>query len=178
MQLTCRMWVYSPLTLITAVRGKTTFLIKNTGLYQCMTFFPLVTIRCFTYNKHEVTMMHSSNHKEHYQKSYIILHTQNTTALQSNLFLTGLHCLLLTNKRTIGFVWRQQMPRSTANCSVNFTTGITFTYKATKPTYSFANFKYWDCYISKSFKYIMPLMMWPVWSLQHKITSNNVRDQW
>jgi hypothetical protein len=42
-------------------------------------------------------MMHSSNQKEYYRKkNYIASHAQNTTALQSNLFLTGLHRLLVT----------------------------------------------------------------------------------
>jgi hypothetical protein len=49
-------------------RGKTIRPVKNTSLYQCMTFVPLVAIRCFTYNKHKVTTMHSFNHKEHDQK--------------------------------------------------------------------------------------------------------------
>jgi len=34
-------------------RGKTIRPVKNTGLYQWMTFVPLVAIRCFTYNKHK-----------------------------------------------------------------------------------------------------------------------------
>jgi hypothetical protein len=124
-------------------RGKTIRPVKNTGLYQWMTFVPLVTLRCFTYNKHKVTMMHSSNHKEHNRKkkNCIISHAQNTTALQSHLFLTGLHWLLVTNKGTVRFVWRQKLPRSTANCSVNFIRGITLTRTATTPIYSCANFK-------------------------------------
>jgi hypothetical protein len=105
-----------------------------------MTFFPLVSIRCFTNNKHKV-MMHSSNHKEHYRKKlyYLTCTKHNCTSVHPifnrTTSITG------HKQRDSQICWCQQLPRSTANCSVNFTTGITLTRTATKPTYSFANFK-------------------------------------
>jgi len=37
------------------------------------------------------------------EKTSIISHTQNTTALQPNVFVTGIHLLLATNKRQSAF---------------------------------------------------------------------------
>jgi len=62
-------------------RGKTTHPIKNTHLCQCMTFFSLVVIKCFTFNNSKVTMLHSSNHNEHYGGKKTILSHMHKTQL-------------------------------------------------------------------------------------------------
>ena len=51
----------------------------------------------FVYNKPELNFMHSSNHTGHCRNNCTISHAQNTTALQPNVMLIGIHWLLVTN---------------------------------------------------------------------------------
>jgi hypothetical protein len=60
-----------------------------------MTFFPLVAL-CFVHDKPEVKFMCSINNIE--LKNVIIWLVQNTTALESNVFLTGMYWLLGIDK--------------------------------------------------------------------------------
>jgi hypothetical protein len=46
--------------------------------------------------------MYNSNHKEHYIK-YYLTRTQNTTALQPNVFLSGMNRLRVTNNLRSAF---------------------------------------------------------------------------
>jgi len=136
------MWVYSPLTQIMTVGGKVHILSKTpTSITAWLSFYwsPLGVWLIISIKSQWCTVLTTKNTTE--KKNYIISHAHNTTTLQSNLFLTGLQRLLVTNKGMVGFIWCQQPPRSNANCSVNFTTGMTLTCTATKPIYSFANFK-------------------------------------
>jgi hypothetical protein len=55
------------------------------SLYHCVTFF--------VYNKPVVKFIHSSKHTEN---NLIIHYAQNTSVLQSNVFVTGTHQLLVT----------------------------------------------------------------------------------
>jgi hypothetical protein len=76
----------SPLTLATTVGEKETHPVSNTSLYQGMTssFFQFITGL-------KSIFLHTCNHTEH-------SHAQNTTALQSNVYLTGIQRLLVKNK--------------------------------------------------------------------------------
>ena len=48
--------------------------------------------------------MRSLTHTEHHKTNCIILHSQNTTALQPNVFLSGMNQLLVTNKEVSAFL--------------------------------------------------------------------------
>ena len=52
----------------------------------------------------KVKFMYRSNHAEHYKKkNHIIVHSQNTTAFQLDVFLIGIYQLLVTNRRRSAF---------------------------------------------------------------------------
>ena len=93
MQLAC--------TLATTDGAKRIYSAKNICLYHCIMSFPILFL---VQDKPYVNFTHSSNYTEHYEKIYcFISHAQNTTALQPNVFLTGTHLLLVTNKVWLPF---------------------------------------------------------------------------
>ena len=58
---------------------------------------------CFFHNKPEVKFMHSSNHIEENRKFCFISQAQNKTTLQPDVFVTGIHQLLVKNKEMSAF---------------------------------------------------------------------------
>ena len=71
-----------PLRLVMTVRGKPIDPIKNMSLCQCVMRFSF-----FVCIKPEIKFVYRSNHMEHYRKSRIFSHAQNTTALQPSVLV-------------------------------------------------------------------------------------------
>jgi hypothetical protein len=57
----------------------------------------------FFYNKPEINFMHSPKHIEENTKNCFNSQAQDTTALQSNIFVTEIYQLLVTNKEMSAF---------------------------------------------------------------------------
>jgi hypothetical protein len=66
------------------------------------------------------------------ENNCIISHAQNTTALQPNVFLTGIHLLLVTSKGRSVFFQRKPLLRSTANSTVTMCTHVVNCFDFTK----------------------------------------------
>jgi hypothetical protein len=64
---------------------------------------------CSVYSNPKVKLMHSSNYTKHYRKQLYCITRKNTTALQLDVFVTGIHRLLVTSKGRSAFP-------STKNC--------------------------------------------------------------
>ena len=75
----------------------------------------------FFQNKPKVKCTHSSNHTEHY---FINCHTQDTTALQPNVFLIRIHWLLVTNKRWSASFSSNYYQGQLINCHAQDTTAL------------------------------------------------------
>ena len=74
----------------------------------------------FVYNKRTVKFMHSSNHTEHYRgEKCIIAHSENTTALQSNVFFNWNTSVIGHKQWTFVFTQRKTLPGSNANSTVS-----------------------------------------------------------
>lgn len=166
MQLTCRVWVYSTLTLIIMVGRKLHFISKTLASINAWPFHwsPLGVSLTTSIKSHWCTVLTTKNTTE--KKSYIIWHEQKTTAIQSNLFLTGPRHLLVTNKGTVNNCQDQMHTAQSISLQVSHS------HVKQQNLYTVSQISNTGTVISKSFKYIIPLMMWPVWSLLHKITSN------
>jgi hypothetical protein len=78
--------------------------VKNISPYHCVTFFPLVAICWPVITRLMSNLCTSLTTQNTTENNCIISHAQNTTALQSNLFLTGIHRLLVRNKGWSGFL--------------------------------------------------------------------------
>ena len=90
------------------------------SIYHCMAFLPLVAIcQVFWFitrlMSNLCTALTTCNIIKY---NRIISHAQNTTELQPNALVTGLHRLLLTNKGRSSFA-STKIPRSTAKSSVS-----------------------------------------------------------
>jgi hypothetical protein len=89
-----------------------------------MIFFPVAVI-CWVFSfitSLKIKLMNSSKHIEHYKNICrpILSRAQNINVLRVNVFLTGVHRLLVTNKEASAFPSaKKKLPRSTANCSVS-----------------------------------------------------------
>ena len=118
MQLRCTEWVNS-LNIRDDRRDIYIERVKK-SIYHCMGFFPLVAIcQVFSFitrlNSNLCTALTTCNA---IQYNSIISHAQNTTTLQPNVLVTGLHRLLVTNKGRSALA-STKIPRSTANSSVS-----------------------------------------------------------
>jgi hypothetical protein len=110
---------YSPLKLVTAVRGKHVQPVKNIILYHYRAFSPLVAIcLCFGYNKSQSNLCTALTTWNTAEINCIISQTQNTTAFQASSFLPGILLLLVTNKRRCPFPGTEPLSRWTVNSTV------------------------------------------------------------
>jgi hypothetical protein len=101
MQLTSRAWIES-LNTPELGRGKTYQKHESVSLQDFLSTGRHL-LHVFIYKTSTVKFMHSSNHTNTTAHSCIISHAQNTTAIQPNVFLTGIHRLLVTRKGRSSF---------------------------------------------------------------------------
>jgi hypothetical protein len=92
MQLTCTVWVESVNT-HTMVRGKHIDTVKKISFCHCAMFFSFITSR----KSNLCTALTI-------ESNCINSHTQHTTALRPNVFLIGIHQLLVTNEGQLPFL--------------------------------------------------------------------------
>lgn len=80
----------------------------------CLIAWPFF-VRCFLYNKPKVQNLHSPNHTKHYKKITVLIYRLNIRLYMSpNMFVTGMHWLLVTFKGPSSF------PRTTVKVNCKF----------------------------------------------------------
>jgi hypothetical protein len=125
--------------------------VNNQSVHHCMTFHWSPFVRCCVYYKsHLCTALNTQNTAEN---KCIIWHASNTTAVQSNVYLTGTHRLLVTKGGRPSP--EQTTPSSTVNAFVTISTSIL--------TDGQLNSKFWGCdmlWHSGNFFFIPNTFIW------------------